>query len=356
MKDYFSIIRRVENMLMDDESKDIFNARLQYSMYGMEHQYMENIGVFERENPICREWKEFSSDFTQSDRIVIFGAGTDGSATYKLLSKMGYGISVIAFCDNNMDLWGTNKYNIPIISIDVLKERHFDAYIVIATEKYVGKIYSQLLVNGFRRERILYPSYSKLIAQYGNQYFDLPQLMHLDEKEVFIDAGGYDGATAVEFAKWSNQKYKEIYIFEPDKINIDKCDNTIKTFGLYNTHIINKGTYSSEKELFFKMTGSSGGSLSKNGKSRVLVTSIDKELNGKPTTFIKMDVEGSELDSLIGAQETIRKFHPKLAICVYHKPWDIIEIPEFIMSLDSSYRFYLRHYTSCFWETVLYAI
>ena len=40
MKDYFSIIRRVENMLMDDESKDIFNARLQYSMYGMEHQYM----------------------------------------------------------------------------------------------------------------------------------------------------------------------------------------------------------------------------------------------------------------------------------------------------------------------------
>ena len=64
---------------------------------------MENIRVFERDNPICRDWKEFSSNFTVNDSIVIFGAGTDGSATYKLLSKMGYGKSIIAFCDNNYD-------------------------------------------------------------------------------------------------------------------------------------------------------------------------------------------------------------------------------------------------------------
>lgn len=69
-----------------------------------------------------------------------------------------------------------------------------------------------------------------------------------------------------------------------------------------------------------------------------------------------MDVEGAELDTLIGAQETIKKYKPKLAISIYHKPEDIYMIPEFIMKCRDDYSFLIRHYTSCTFETILYAI
>ena len=73
-------------------------------------------------------------------------------------------------------------------------------------------------------------------------------------------------------------------------------------------------------------------------------------------TFIKMDIEGAELEALRGAESIIRKQRPKLAICVYHKPEDIWTIPMYILSLQNDYRLFLRHYSFGDTETVLYAI
>ena len=68
-----------------------------------------------------------------------------------------------------------------------------------------------------------------------------------------------------------------------------------------------------------------------------------------------MDIEGAELNALKGAEETIRRFKPKLAITVYHSLNDFWEIPEWLESLGLGYKFYLRHFTIHAEETVLFA-
>ena len=69
-----------------------------------------------------------------------------------------------------------------------------------------------------------------------------------------------------------------------------------------------------------------------------------------------MDIEGAELKALHGAESTLRKFRPKLAISVYHQLVDIVEIPRYLARLGLEYKFYLGHYTIHLEETVLYAI
>ena len=71
--------------------------------------------------------------------------------------------------------------------------------------------------------------------------------------------------------------------------------------------------------------------------------------------FIKMDIEGAEIDALLGAEEILRRFRPKLAISVYHKPDHVVAIPEYLDSLKLGYRFYLDHFTTHMEETVLFA-
>jgi hypothetical protein len=72
--------------------------------------------------------------------------------------------------------------------------------------------------------------------------------------------------------------------------------------------------------------------------------------------FIKMDIEGSELNALQGAQNTIRKYKPILAICVYHKKNDLLTIPAYIHSICPEYKFYLRAHSKYSQELVLYAV
>lgn len=96
--------------------------------------------------------------------------------------------------------------------------------------------------------------------------------------------------------------------------------------------------------------------IREDGEEIVNVTSLDKELGDEKVTFIKMDIEGSELPAIIGAKNIIIKNKPKLAISVYHKYEDIFEIPEIILKYNPNYKIYLRHYATSDSETILYAL
>jgi len=69
-----------------------------------------------------------------------------------------------------------------------------------------------------------------------------------------------------------------------------------------------------------------------------------------------MDIEGAELDALHGAEESIRAFTPKLAICTYHQPSHLWEIPLYMKELVPGYKIFLRHHTEQEYETVCYAV
>lgn len=188
------------------------------------------------------------------------------------------------------------------------------------------------------------------------QYFPQNEILKKSKDEVFIDAGAYNGNTSYCFSRWVEGKYSKIYAMEPDEIMFQVLKEYVKLQGLNSVYLVNKGAYSYATELAFNsdiLTGSS--TVEKNGKTTISTISIDRMLNGEKATFIKMDIEGTEMEALVGAQYTIKKFKPKLAISIYHKISDLWLIPYYIIQQYPWYKIYMRHYTPLTTETVLYA-
>lgn len=69
-------------------------------------------------------------------------------------------------------------------------------------------------------------------------------------------------------------------------------------------------------------------------------------------TYIKMDIEGAEYDSLKGAERIIRSHKPNLAISIYHQPMDYVNIPAYGKSIVPSYQLFFHHYATYNRETV----
>ncbi len=72
--------------------------------------------------------------------------------------------------------------------------------------------------------------------------------------------------------------------------------------------------------------------------------------------FIKMDIEGSEMEAIDGSSKIIREFKPRLAISGYHKPDDFWQIPNKLISINSGYKIYFGHHSPVPWESVFYAV
>lgn len=186
------------------------------------------------------------------------------------------------------------------------------------------------------------------------QYFSVPALYH-SPQEVFVDVGAFDGDTVRRFVEWAGS-FEHIYAFEPDPSNGAKCRATLSEIAGERGTLLPYGVWSEKGELRFNVRGDMQSHIEETGEECLLVTSIDQELAGKRVTFIKMDIEGAEMPALHGAEQTIRENRPKMAVCIYHRPDDILDIPDFLLSIHPDYRFYLRHHSLRNEETVLYAL
>ena len=157
-----------------------------------------------------------------------------------------------------------------------------------------------------------------------------------NKNETIINCGMSFGDTVFHIVN-SGRNFRKIYGFETNRsvyenseyyINLLDCTDKINVSNQY----ISEGTLTFD-DLFF-------------GKDEI--------------SLISLDVEGAELEILKGSQKLCRDCNPVLAISLYHKKEDIIEIPKFIKTLGD-YKFYVRKYEA--WkatyskdELVLYAV
>jgi FkbM family methyltransferase len=108
-----------------------------------------------------------------------------------------------------------------------------------------------------------------------------------------------------------------------------------------------KGVWESQTELELRISSEDSGAntvalaVPTGNIVRIPVTTIDRlveELHLPRVDFIKMDIEGAELQALAGARHTIARWKPRLAIAVYHSPGDREAIPTLVRSMRPDYR------------------
>ena len=187
----------------------------------------------------------------------------------------------------------------------------------------------------------------------SRQYFGL-DFMPLSREEIFVDCGAFTGDSVRCFAEAVGGQYKKIYAWEPDPKNIVELENCIEVAGFENVTVVPCCAYGRRGSLCFDFQGTATSFVTGDGEATVACDTIDNICGD--ATLIKMDVEGSEMDVLSGAAETIKMNKPKLAVAVYHRREDIVEIPRFIKSLRSDYAFHLRIHKDVADDVVLYAM
>ncbi len=344
-----------------------------------------------------------------SKPIILFGAGQMGDIYYANCKKNN--ISVLGIFDNDTAKHGKildkkikvkSPKDLSIVSRDtqIIVTSIFDEEIILQLKKkgfykvwsheFATTVFPQVFYNPYwlndiekivKNKELVFESYdllsdslsrktycaileyrlflqknnlSKLKQSIKHEYFE-KKIIKLTKDEVFVDGGAYNGDTTKKFIQITKGKFKNIICFEPDT-------NLLKQLKRYVTQLNDKriiiypfGLGEKNSRHKFTNDGTLGSRLSETGGRMVKVVNLDNFLKIEPT-FIKLDIEGAELDALNGARKIISKFHPKMTLSLYHKTEDLWEIPLFLKKINPDYRFYIRHYSPFLYDTICYVI
>lgn len=340
-----------------------------------------------------------------SQPFVLFGAGRFAKSV--LENWLARGIRPAYCVDSNPRLWDSTLLGVPIVSPQVLFAQK-PAPLVIVAAMITGGIEAELAARGLPclfAERDGYVGFlpgSKLLdvadslhrvwdlladaqsrqvllaackarlfqsVQFemigspflhqmtsAPQYF-VPDILNFADNETWVDCGAYDGDFLVSshaFMLEAGLKVPQIHAFEADTVNMARLARTVHDFALPKVSL-HRALVGGEDGWCanpdFNNCRNDDGAL-----EPVPMVRLDTALAENEVHLLKMDIEGAEPAALAGATATIRKWQPKLAICVYHDTRHLLDIPLQINEQHGNYRLYLRHHsTSSLWETVCYA-
>jgi len=331
-------------------------------------------------------------------KVAIYGAGITGNRFYKAISKE---IKIDFFIDK----YKSGNFNdIPIIGVDKIPK---DTIIYNSVMGFDQEIYKELkeiykdlkskniifvffseslkkfhdIINEFYKEKYLwfngnrlndrlkevrkllhdkvslnfFDNWVKFRETFDMKYYlyptnSLEEQYFIDEfkhSERFVDCGGFTGDTISAYYRYNKGR---IISFEPDPTNLKKLNKSAKNKDVL---VYPMGVFDETKILKFKSCGS-GGNLCEEGDILVPVTSLDETIYNFRPDYIKMDIEGAEIEAIKGAKNIIKDFSPNLAISIYHKASDLWEIPLLIKEINPKYEFKIRSHNHLCLETILY--
>ncbi|KKQ53540.1 MAG: SAM-dependent methyltransferase [Parcubacteria group bacterium GW2011_GWD2_38_11] len=157
-----------------------------------------------------------------------------------------------------------------------------------------------------------------------------------------IDAGAFIGDSAIVFS--GEYSFNKIYSFEPQKNNYENLKKVIGEYRLNNVVAVNNGLGDEKASLQIKSEGLMATITDGGDGENIEVITIDEFAgeNKLKIGLIKMDIEGAEYKSIIGAKKTIQEQKPVLLISIYHRAQDFYEIKPFVANLNPEYKFMIR--------------
>ncbi|MDL2259344.1 FkbM family methyltransferase [Deltaproteobacteria bacterium OttesenSCG-928-K17] len=214
---------------------------------------------------------------------------------------------------------------------------------------------------------------SGLLAE-GNQYWALPEFRN-NSGSTYVDCGSGVGENLFGFLFNNDSKtVKGIYAFEPIETRFELLkqtgreisrslglgDGVIKCLNyMLGRQTIARSALRNEAEdgmLLHSQVSARTNPQDSDGAERVelQMLALDDYFKDIPVSMIKADIEGFEMEMLTGAAGLIKSQRPRLAICLYHRPQDVYEIPLYLRSLVPDYEMAVRHHAVGPSEFVLY--
>lgn len=271
-----------------------------------------------------KKYSEIKQEFGEVIVIVAFGTFLDNV------------IENIKSIANEQELYAPD--------VPVYGDTVFDYEFFKSNEKRIRAVYNRLADEQSKKVMLNTVKYKltgriEYLFDCETEPYEADKILNLGNGERYLDLGAYNGDTVVSFLK-TVKDYESIVALEPDIKNYKKLINNVGN--AKNIKCINSAVGEKKGTELFSMKKGRNSHLGEG--TEITVETVDSLSEKNPFTYIKMDVEGNELATISGGENTIKRNKPKMSVSAYHKSEDLFLLPEKVLELNNDYKIYLRHF------------